>query len=83
MLFHVTQVHTPESCPKDVGGSRTLYDPNAQGVKLRAMYGAFAQHTIYYILEAESLQAVNKFLDPGWARCRGTVTPVSEEAIAR
>ena len=81
MLFHITQVHTPENCPKDVGGSKTLYDPNVEGVKLRAMYGAFLQHVIYYIVEADSLETIHKFLGPGWTRCTCTVTPVSEEPI--
>lgn len=83
MLFHITQVHTPENCPKDVGGSKILYDPNVEGVKLRAMYGAFSQHVIYYIVESNSLEAVHKFLDPGWKRCTCTITPVSEEPIVR
>ena len=83
MLFHITQTHTPENCPKDVGGSKTLYDPMAEGVKPRAMYGAFSQHVIYFIVEADSLEAVHKFLDPGWKRCTATVTPVSEEPIVR
>ncbi len=83
MLFHITQTHTPEACPKDVGGSKTLFNPNVKGVKLRAMYGAFSQHVIYYIVEADSLKAVNKFLAAGWTRCTATVTPVSEEPIER
>lgn len=83
MLFHITQTHTPENCPRDAGGSKTLYDSTAPEVKLRAMYGAFAQHVIYYIVEADSTEAVNKFLDPGWVRCTAVVTPVSEEPIVR
>lgn len=83
MLFHITQDHTPENCPKDVGGSKTLYDPNVEGVKLRAMYGAFSQHVIYYIVEADTIEAVHKFLNPGWKRCTAIVTPVSEEPIVR
>ncbi|MBI4506777.1 MAG: hypothetical protein HY691_14690 [Chloroflexi bacterium] len=83
MLFHVTQTHTPEQCPKDAGGSQTLYNPKAEGVKLRAMYGAFAQHTIFYIVEANGLDADDRFLDPGWKRCTCVVTPVSEEPIVR
>ncbi len=83
MLFHITQTHTPENCPIDAGGSKTLCDANAEGVKLRAMYGAFSQHVIYHIVEADSLEAVHKFLDPGWKRCTAIVTPVSEEPIVR
>lgn len=82
MLFHITQTHTPENCPKDTGGSKTLYNPNIEGLKLRAMYGAFSHHVIYYIVEADSLQAIHKFLDPGWTRCTCTIIPVSEEPIA-
>ena len=51
MLFHITQTHTPESCPKDEGGSKTLYNPDVEGLELKAMYGAFAEHTIYYIVK--------------------------------
>lgn len=83
MLFHITQTHTPENCPKSVGGSRALYDPKAEGVRLRATYGAFSQHVIYYIVEADSLDAIHRFLDPGWMRCTATITPVSEEPIVR
>lgn len=83
MLFHVTQIHTPENCPKNTGGSRTLYDPDAKGVSLRAMYGAYPQHVIFYVVEADSLEAIHKFLDPGWMRCTATITPVSEQPILR
>ena len=64
MLFHVTQTHTPETCPKDEGGSKTLFNAGAEGVTLRAMYGAFSEHVIYYVLEADSLAAIQKFLLP-------------------
>ena len=82
MLFHITQSHTPELCPKDEGGSKALYDPGAEGVSLRAMYGAFAEHIVYYVVEADSIKAVTKFLMPGLKRCQCKVTPVSDEAIA-
>ena len=74
MLFHITQAHTPEDCPKNLGGSKTLYNPDVAGVKLLAMYGAFSAHTIYYIVEANSLEAIHQFLDPGWTRCTTTIT---------
>ncbi len=83
MLFHITQTHTPEHCPKQAGGSKVLYNPNVEGTKLKAMYGAFSEHAIYYIVEAESLDAIHKFLDPGLTRCTCTVTPVSEEPIVQ
>ena len=83
MLFHVTQTHTPDLCPKDEGGSAILYDADVEGVQLRAMYGAFAEHVIYYVVEAEGIGPVNKFLMPGFKRCECQITPVSEEAIVK
>lgn len=81
MLFHITQTHTPEECPTDVGGTKALYDAKVEGIKLRAAYGAFSEHTLYYVVEAESLDAIHKFLGPGWKRCTSVVTPVAEEPI--
>ena len=83
MLFHITQIHTPETCPKDEGGSKVLYDLNVEGLELRAMYGAFSEHVIYYIVEADSLDVINEFLLPGFKRCTCTITPVSEAPIVR
>jgi hypothetical protein len=83
MLFHITQSHTPELCPKDEGGSKTLYDSSAEGVTVLAIYGAFAEHVIYYVVEAESMKAINQFLLPGFKRCECRVTPVGEEPIAQ
>jgi len=81
MLFHITQVHTPETCPLGEGGSNSLYDPNVEGVKLIGRYGANSQHTLFYIVEAEDAHAINAFLMPGWKRCTSTVTPVSEVPV--
>lgn len=77
MLFHVTQTHTPDKCPKEVGGASTLYNKEAPGVTLKGFYGAYTQHVIYYVVEADSAEAVEKFLDPGMLRCTATITPVS------
>ena len=81
MLFHITQSHTPESCPKDEGGSKTLYNPDVEGLTLKAMYGAFAEHVIYYLVEADNMSAVHQFLFPGFKRCNCKITPVSEEPV--
>ena len=83
MLFHITQTHAPESCPKDEGGSKVLYDPSAEGVEVKAVYGAFSEHVIYYVVEAGTLDQVNDFLLPGFKRCTCKVTPVSESAIVK
>ncbi|MEE9325501.1 MAG: hypothetical protein V3U90_08150 [Dehalococcoidia bacterium] len=40
MLFMITQAHTPEACPKDVGGADVLINRNAEGVTLKGRWGA-------------------------------------------
>ncbi len=81
MLFHITQVHTPESCQKGEGGSNSLFDPNVAGVKLLGRYGANAQHTLFYIVEADDAHALQLFLWPGLKRCTATITPVIEHPV--
>jgi hypothetical protein len=81
MLFHITQVHTPDSCPLGEGGSNSLFNPNVPGIKLIGRYGANAQHTLFYIVEADDINALHQFLLPGFKRCTSTITPVSEIPI--
>jgi hypothetical protein len=83
MLFHITQTHTPESCPRDAGGSDSLFDPGAKGISIKAMYGAYAEHTIFYLVEAEGPAALNQFLMPGLTRCACDISVVKEEPIKR
>jgi hypothetical protein len=83
MLFLITQTHTAESCPVDAGGSKTLYNAQAEGVTVRGIYGAYAEHIIYYLVEADSLRAVHQFLMPGFQRCTSEVRPVSEERLVK
>ena len=83
MLFMITQVHTPETCPIDAGGSDVLIDKNAQGVTVKGRRGAWSQHTIWYLVEADSLDAIQSFVDPGMKRCTCTISPVGESAITR
>jgi hypothetical protein len=83
MLFMITQVHAPESCPIEAGGSSVLYNRKAKGAKLQAMYGAYPQHIIWYVVEADSVEAVQEFLTPGFLRCTSTVTPISSASMAK
>ena len=79
MLFHITQTHTPDTCPIDAGGPSILCDKDVEGIKIKGMYWAYSEHTAYYIVEADSFGAVNKFLLPGFKRCTCKVTPVGDE----
>jgi hypothetical protein len=82
MLFMITQVHTPETCPIAAGGSTVLYNPKAKA-KLQAMYGAYAQHIIWYVVEAESVTDIQEFLTPGFQRCTSTITPISTVSMMK
>ena len=83
MLFMITQTHTPETCPKDAGGADLLMDKNIQEVSVRGRWGAWAHHTIWYLVEADDLDDIQRFLDPGMKRCTCTVEPVGEAPIQR
>ena len=79
MLFLITQTHTPETCTIDAGGREVLHEKpeNVPGLKIVAAYGAYTEHILYYIVEADDYAAVEKFLTPGFKRCKATITPVS------
>ena len=50
-------------------------DGALEGLKLIGRYGANAQHTMFYIVEADDVNALQKFLFPGFKRCTATITP--------
>lgn len=81
MLFHITQVHSPETCPLGEGGSDSLFDNTVEGVKLIGRYGANAEHTLFFIVETDDWQALHRFLLPGFKRATCKITPVSEIAV--
>jgi hypothetical protein len=65
----------PRPAPKDEGGYNTLFDPNVPGIKLIGRHSANAQHTLFFIMEADHVNAIHKFLYPAFCRCTSTVTP--------
>ena len=79
----VTQVHTPETCPIDAGGSDVLFDKNAEGVTLKGRWGAWTHHIIWYLVEADNSKAILRFLEPGMKRTTCTVEPVDESSVER
>ena len=83
MLFHITQVHPPDLCPVDEGGSNSLFNPDVPGVKVIGRYSANAQHTLFFIVEAEDVNSLHLFLLPGFRRCTSTITPVSESPVIK
>jgi hypothetical protein len=80
MLFLITQTHTPETCPIDAGGREALHEKPEEvpGLKIVTGYGAYTEHTLYYVVEADDYNAIEKFLTPGFGRCKAIITPVSQ-----
>ena len=81
MLFHITQVHAPEDCPYGNGGSRKFHDSSVSEVTVHGVYGAFMEHTIYMVVEADDFRMLNKFLLPGMKVCSTEITLVSAEPL--
>jgi len=81
MLFHIEQVHQPQDCPYGHGGSRSLHDPSVEGAEVKAVYGAFMEHTIYLLVEADDIEQVNQVLLPGMKVCTARIRPVSENPM--
>jgi hypothetical protein len=81
MLFHITQVHAPEDCPYGSGGSRKFHDSSVSEVTVHGVYGAYMEHTIYMVVEADDFALLNKFLLPGMKVCSTEITPVSAEPL--
>jgi hypothetical protein len=70
MLFLVTQSHRAENCPIDSGGREALHaDPNSvEGLKVSMAFAAYTDHVLYYLVEADNYDAIEKFLTPGFKR---------------
>ncbi|MGC4109541.1 MAG: hypothetical protein QM747_03760 [Nocardioides sp.] len=81
MLFHIEQSHAPSDCPYGQGGSRSLHDAGAAGVRVVGVYGAFTEHVVFMIVEADDLDAVHRFLAPGMKTCTAAITPVSDHPM--
>jgi hypothetical protein len=83
MLFMITQEHSPETCPIDAGGSEVLFNADADGVTMKGRWGAWATHKVWYLVEADGMDGVQRFLDPGMKLATSTVEPVGEAPVSR
>ena len=83
MLFHIKQSHAPADCPYEGGGSKSLFDENAPGIKLVGYYLAFPQHTTFLVVETDDVANLQRFLRPGHKVCTAEITPVSDVTAAK
>ena len=86
MLFHITHVHTPETCPyhdkekaRDTFG-KMMSNIQQLGVKLVGAWVDSPAHTVYFVIEADSVQKIEELLAPGLKIGHAETRPVSDAA---
>lgn len=84
MLFVVTHIHTPELCPSDDPEKLKKLDVLEQEshakktkVKVLGSYIAPPEHTLFFILEADSYEAITDFFRPVMKIGIPRIVPVS------
>ncbi len=87
MLFHVTHVHTPESCPaedperaRDTIG-KIIAGGNAPGIKLVGAWADAPGHTFFLVVETDSVDKLTDLFYPALTMAHAEITPV-EDALA-
>ena len=78
MLFLIVQEHGPEHCPQRDGLPPTALFDGAAGVEIRYAVGDVPGHRLTFLVEADSYDAIQEFLEPGRTRCTTTIAPVRE-----
>ncbi len=90
MNFIVTHAHTPEQCPSgNPEMMRVLKEvcPTTEfaekcGVKVLSSWIAVPEHTMYFVLDADSYDSVVRYFEPIMRIGTAVVTPVLEYAKA-
>ena len=84
MLFHITHVHTPETCPyhkpeearatfgKILSGAEQL------GVELVGVWIDAPAHTAYLVVETDSAQKIEELLAPAFEIGHAETRPVQD-----
>ncbi len=87
MLFHITHVHTPESCPADdperardtIG--KIIASAEGPGIKLVGAWADAPGHTFYLVVDADSVDKLTDLFFPALTMAHAEITPV-EDALA-
>ncbi len=84
MLFHITHTHPPELCPaRDpklvrMTWGKALKSVKEVGIELKAAYGDTPAHTLYLIVESDTVEKIEKFLFPVFSIGTAKVSPVTD-----
>ncbi len=86
MLFHITHVHTPETCPyhnpekaRETFG-KMMSSTEQLGVKLVGAWVDAPAHTVYLVVETDSVQKIEELLVPGFEMGHAETRAVSDAA---
>ena len=86
MLFHITHVHTPETCPyhhpekaRETFG-KMMSNAEQLGVKLVGAWVDAPAHTVYLVVETDSIQKIEELLAPGFEMGHAETRAVSDAA---
>ena len=84
MLFHITHSHTPETCPyhnpekaRDTLG-KMLSSAEQLGVELVGVWVDAPAHTLYLVVETDSVQKIEELVAPGFEIGYAETRPVQD-----
>ncbi len=72
MLFHITHIHTPETCPYHnpekarATFGKMLSSAEQIGVTLVGAWADAPAHTVYFVVETDSAEKIQEFLGPAF-----------------
>ena len=84
MLFHVTHVHTPETCPSDspekikATFGKMLTNADELDVKVHSLYANNIAHTVYMVVETDSAESISKMFDPTLKIATVDISPITD-----
>ena len=78
MLFVVVQEHGPETCPQREGLGPEVLFQEAADLTVRFAVADVPGHRLTFLVETDSYDALQQFLEPGRTRCTTTISPVRE-----
>lgn len=76
MLFLVDQEHSPDNCPQRDGLPPDALYGEAEGIEVRFAVADVPGHRLVFLVEADSLDALHGFLEPGRTRATTSIAPV-------
>ena len=83
MLFHMTHTHAAQNCPahnpETLKMLATLVQSaEGKGVRVHSLHVAPWEHTFYGVLEADSAESLEQFMDPMLELGTAQITPVTD-----